>query len=109
MPEHLHGDSRVDVEVGQERGAGTPGVVDGDPLDACSFAPGLPGALKVARFDGCAIAVCSTSARVTPGTDTSTHRDPGGCGGTAGYRPVWEDFLYVYEPRRTPGGWRGER
>ena len=56
MPQHLHGDSGVDVEVGQERGAGAPGVVDGDRLDACLVASRLPGALEVAGLDRCAVA-----------------------------------------------------
>lgn len=56
MPQHLHGDSGVDVEVGQERGAGPSGAVNGDRLDACLRAPRLPGALEVAWLDGRAIA-----------------------------------------------------
>ncbi len=56
MPEHLHGDSGVDVEVGEQRGAGSPDVVDGDRRDAGFLAPCLPGALEVARFDWGAVA-----------------------------------------------------
>lgn len=52
---------------------------------------------RVQRSGRKAALACSTSARVAPGTDTSTRRDSSGEGGTAGCRPVWEDFLYVYQ------------
>lgn len=46
VPENLHGDSRMDVQVGQERGAGAAGVVDGDRLDGGLLAPRLPRPLE---------------------------------------------------------------
>ncbi|SCE76289.1 hypothetical protein GA0070561_1450 [Micromonospora saelicesensis] len=42
---------------------------------------------RVQRSGRKAALACSTSARVAPGSDTSTHRDPGGCGGTVGCLP----------------------
>ncbi len=52
---------------------------------------------RVQRSGREAALACSTSARVVPGTDTSTRRDLMRRGGTTGCRPVWEDFLYVYQ------------
>lgn len=52
---------------------------------------------RVQRSGRKAALACSTSARVAPGTDTSTRRDLLRRGGKAGCRPLWEDFLYVYQ------------
>jgi hypothetical protein len=42
-----HSDTRADVERGQERGTGVPGVVDGDPPDASPGARGLEAPIEV--------------------------------------------------------------
>ncbi len=56
VAQDLHGHSGVDVEVCQEYAAASAAVVDGDLPDAGFGAANVPGAVEVARFDGCAVA-----------------------------------------------------
>lgn len=51
MPQDAHRDAGMDVEGGQERGAGVPGVVDADRRHARPAAVGLEGPVEVTRLD----------------------------------------------------------
>jgi hypothetical protein len=51
MPEDGHRDAWVNVERGQERAAGTAGVVERDAADPVASAPDVEGPVDVAGFD----------------------------------------------------------
>jgi len=51
MPEDLHCHTRVNVEVCQQRGAGSASVADGDPRNAGGGAAAIPVAVEVSRLD----------------------------------------------------------
>ena len=55
MAQDAHRDAGVDVEGGQERGAGVPGVVDTDRRHARPVAVRREGPVEVARLDRCAV------------------------------------------------------
>ena len=67
VPEDLHRDPGMHVQVDQQRGAGAPGVVHGDPPDAGRVAAAVPGAVEVARLDRRAVAGGEDQAGVVPG------------------------------------------
>ena len=66
VPEDDHRDTRVNVERGRERAAGTAGVVERDAADAVADAPDVEGAVDVARLDRAAVRVVNTSACLSP-------------------------------------------
>ncbi len=51
VPEDLHRHPRVHVQVRKERGAGPPGIPDGDPPDSGRVTAPVPEAVEVARLD----------------------------------------------------------
>src|SRR5690348_4157327 len=51
VPEDGHRDARMNVERGQERAAGTAGVVKRDAADPIAGAPDIEGPVDVARLD----------------------------------------------------------
>ena len=69
VPEDDHRDARVNVERGQERAAGTAGVVERDAADAVADAPDVEGPVDVARLDRAAGA-SSEHERVPLAADT---------------------------------------
>jgi hypothetical protein len=68
VAEDLHGDTGVDVEVGEEGAAAASAVVHGDLADIGLGAAGVPGAVEVAGFDRRAVAGGEDQVAALPGS-----------------------------------------
>ena len=52
VAQDLHDLARVDIEIDQQGGTGTPTVMDGDLPDPGLAAASIPGPVEIARLDG---------------------------------------------------------
>ena len=66
VPQDAHGDTRMDVERGQQRGAGLSGAMDGDPGDTGSDDAAIEAPPEVARLDGRAVPGGEDQASINP-------------------------------------------
>jgi len=71
MPQDAHGDSRVHVERGQQRGAGLAGAVDSDPGNAGGDDAPVEATVEVARLDRRAVPGGEDKAGVDPSVSST--------------------------------------